>query len=124
MTNLLWIAMAGAAGTLSRYGLSRAVQNAAGAGFPYGTMVVNIAGCLFFGLVWGFFEQRLPLSDETRFIILTGFLGAFTTFSTFMFETSALIRDSQWLPALLNIAGQTLLGLACVFLGLTLARMM
>ena len=123
MTKLLWIALAGGAGTLSRYGLARVVQNAAGADFPYGTMVVNVLGCLCFGLIWGFFEQRLPLSDELRFIILAGFFGAFTTFSTFIFETSGLIRQAQWFYALFNVAGQTVAGLICVFLGLALARL-
>ncbi len=122
MQKLALIGLAGAAGALCRYGLAAAVQRLAGASFPLGTFVVNVAGCLAFGLLAGLFEGRVQVSAETRFALLTGFLGAFTTFSTYAFESSALLRDGEWLSAALNIGGQVALGLAAVVLGLNLAR--
>lgn len=122
MQKLALIALAGAAGALSRYGLASAVQRLAGASFPLGTFVVNLTGCLAFGLLTGLFEGRLHVSAETRFALLTGFLGAYTTFSTYAFESAALLRDGEWLTASLNIGGQVALGIIAVVIGLNLAR--
>jgi CrcB protein len=119
---LAWLALAGAAGTLSRYGLAGLVQRICGESFPWGTFAVNAIGCFLFGLVWTLAEERLIISGETRFIILTGFMGAFTTFSTFAFETNELLRDSEWLLAFGNLIGQNALGLVLMFLGLALGR--
>jgi CrcB protein len=120
---IAWLAVAGAIGTLCRYGLGGLVQKYCGDRFPWGTLVVNASGCLLFGIVWGLAESRLVIGSETRVILLTGFMGAFTTFSTFAFETGELLRDSQWLLATGNLVGQNMLGLVCVFLGLAVSRM-
>jgi CrcB protein len=122
----LWglIAIAGAAGTLCRFGLSGIVQRWAGEGFAWGTLVVNALGCFLFALVWTLAEPRLLISGQTRFILLTGFMGAFTTFSTFAFETGQLMRDSQWALAAVNLAGQNLLGISCLFLGMAAGRLL
>ena len=120
---LLWIALAGAAGTLARYGLAGLVQNSAKGVFPWGTMAVNLTGCLVFGLLWSAMEGRLAIRPETRIIVLVGFMGAFTTFSSFVFETGQLARDSQWLLALGNIAVQNVVGLIALFVGLLLGRL-
>jgi fluoride exporter len=122
MTKLLWLALAGVGGTLARYGLSGWVQRNAGAWFPWGTFAVNLAGCFLFGLIWSFSENRTAISAEIRTVILLGFLGAFTTFSSFAFETSQLIRDGQWMAAALNVTGQNVLGIAGLFVGLALGR--
>jgi len=119
---LAWIAVAGAIGTLCRYGLSGIVQQAFGAGFPWGTIVTNAVGCFLFALVWSLTEDRLLISAQTRFIVLTGFMGAFTTFSTFAHETSLLARDAEWLRAALNLCGQNLLGMTSVLAGWTVGR--
>ncbi len=123
MQKLLVIGFAGALGTLARYGLSGIVQRYSGATFPWGTFVVNMLGAFLFGFIWSLAEQRLVITVETRVIILSGFLGGFTTFSSFMFESSALIREAQWGLAMLNLGGQIMLGLAAMFLGLTIGRM-
>ncbi|WP_028587081.1 fluoride efflux transporter CrcB [Desulfocurvus vexinensis] len=123
MEKLVLLGLAGALGALSRYGLAGLVQRLAGGSFPAGTFVVNMVGCLLFGLVWGLAEDRAGLGPQARAVVLTGFLGAFTTFSTFMFESAALLRSSQWAYALLNIGGQNLIGLACLLAGLALARL-
>ncbi len=119
---LAWLALAGALGTLSRFGLSGLVQRVCGECFPWGTLSVNCIGCFCFGLVWSLAEERLFISGETRFIILTGFMGAFTTFSTFAFETGQQLRDSQVLTALANIAAHNFIGLGLLFAGLMLGR--
>lgn len=122
MTKLAWLAAAGALGTLARYGVGGVVQRAVGGTFPWGTLVVNAVGCLLFGLVWSLAEERLVISGEIRAILLVGFMGAFTTFSTFAFETSAMLRDAEWSFALANLLSQNVLGIACFFAGLALGR--
>ncbi len=124
LARLLLIAAAGGAGTLSRYGLSRLVLHVFGSNFPYGTLSVNLIGSFLFGLLWGYFDQHLPIvSGEWRLIILTGFMGAFTTFSTFAFETTALFQEGHYIVALTNLALQTVLGVGAVALGLSLVRL-
>lgn len=120
---LVWIALAGALGTLARYWLGGTVQRFSGGSFPWGTMVINIAGCFVFGLCWALAVERFNISGETRIIVLLGFLGAFTTFSSFIFETMELLKDSEWLLAGFNMVGQNVLGLIGLFVGWTLGRM-
>ncbi len=86
-------------------------------GFPVGTLAVNAIGCLLFGAVWAMAEHRNLLTSEVRVVVLVGFLGAFTTFSTFGFETAQMIRESQHGLAVLNVFAQNGVGIACVFLG-------
>ena len=118
------IALAGAAGTLCRYWLSGAVYDALGRDFPWGTWAVNILGSFLFGLVWVLSEERGLLSPQARILILTGFMGAFTTFSTFIFESGELLRDAQWLRLALNIGGQNAVGFAGLILGSGLGRIL
>jgi CrcB protein len=119
---LLWLGLAGGLGALSRYGLGGLVHRFYAGGFPLGTFVVNVAGCLVFGLLWGLFDARLAVSPQVRVAVLVGFMGAFTTFSTYMFEGADLLRQGQWAWALAYLGGQNLLGLAGLALGLALAR--
>ena len=119
---LLLIALAGGFGTLARYGLSGLVQRMTGATFPWGTFVVNVAGCFLFGLVWSLLEERLAVAGQWRAIVLIGFMGAFTTFSSFAYDSAGLMRDPQWGLAALNVIGQNALGLTCLFLGLAAGR--
>ena len=124
MRTILFLALGGAAGSLCRYGLSGLAHRLLGTSFPFGTLTVNLAGCLFFGAVWGLFESRVHIGPEVRLFVLTGFLGAFTTFSTYMFESAELVRGGQLALALVNMAGQTLAGLALVLTGLILGRLL
>jgi CrcB protein len=116
------LAIAGAVGTLARYWLGGVVQRLCGAGFPWGTVVINITGCLLFGLIWTLAEDRLLISPQTRVVALTGFMGAFTTFSTFAFETAQLLSGAEWLRALGNVALQNVVGVVAVMLGFALGR--
>jgi CrcB protein len=118
------IALAGSAGTLARYWLSGFVYDVLGRDFPWGTAVVNILGCFLFGLVFELGEDRMLLRTEARVVLLTGFMGAFTTFSTFVFESAGFLEDGRYLPALANVAFQTVLGFAALFAGLMLGRML
>ncbi len=124
-TKLLGVALAGAFGTVARYTLSQMVESWRPAGgFPWGTLVVNALGCFGFGLIWSVAGGRAGLSAEMRLFVLTGFLGAFTTFSTFQFETGKLLQDAQWLTALGNILGQNALGVSMLVAGVLLGRML
>ena len=123
-TKLMWLFAAGGLGALARYGLGGFVQRWYGSEWPVGTFVVNLLGCLAFGFVWTLADERLIISGETRFIILTGFMGAFTTFSTFAFETSGLLRDAQWWSAAGNVLGHNVLGVAAVIAGMALSKLL
>lgn len=122
MSKIALIALAGACGTLCRYWLSGLVYDVVGRDFPWGTWAVNITGCFLFGLVWILSEERGLLSAQARILILTGFMGAFTTFSTFIFESGGILDDGQWLKLALNLAGQNVVGFAALYLGTGLGR--
>ncbi len=122
LQKIIYLALAGAAGTLTRYWLSGFVQKNISIGFPFGTAAVNILGCLVFGLLWAVFENRLSISGQMRIIIFVGFFGAFTTFSSVMFETAQLLDESQWLWASGNILLQNALGLIGMLAGLVIGK--
>lgn len=115
--NLVVIALGGAVGALARYGLSGAVHRFTSPYFPWGTFVVNVAGCLVFGFIAGLTDERLTIDQTTRAFLLVGMLGAFTTFSTFSFETMELLRNGETTAALMNAGGQLLLGMGAMLAG-------
>jgi fluoride exporter len=118
----LLVAIGGALGAMARFGLTDVVQRLLPHRFPYGTLVVNLTGCLIFGVIAAMSEFRAPLSIETRTFLLVGVLGGFTTFSSFGYETFLLLRDGHGALAVLNVSGQVLIGTAAVWAGWTLAR--
>jgi len=120
---ILLIALAGVAGTLARYYLAGAVHDLLGREFPFGTVAVNLLGCTLFGIVWTLADERALLSPQTRIILLVGFMGAFTTFSSFIFESAVLIRDQEYLKAAVNVVGQNILGYSCFILGAACGRL-
>lgn len=129
MTKLLLLAAGGAAGTLARFGVSAAVGKwTNGHPMAFGTLAVNTIGCLFFGLVFAWIESRVdgkPSMAHGEFILLLGgFMGAFTTFSTFAFDTAVLARDHSTAHALGNIALHNGVGIAMVFVGLMAGKAM
>ncbi|MCB2192315.1 MAG: fluoride efflux transporter CrcB [Deltaproteobacteria bacterium] len=124
LSKLLLIALAGSLGTLARYSLGGLVHRLVNWPFPWGTLTVNLLGSFLFGLIWALAQERSMISAEARIIVLTGFMGAFTTFSTFMFETGELLRDSQWALAFGNLLMQNVVGLAAVFAGWAVARVL
>jgi CrcB protein len=118
------IAIGGAIGSLSRYALDGLVYRFAPASFPYGTFVVNLLGCAVFGLIIGQSEQRFAVGSPARSFWLIGLLGAFTTFSTYTFETFGLLRDGQWTRAMVNAVGQVAGGLVALWAGYTASRVL
>jgi CrcB protein len=117
------VALAGSAGAVSRYLVSRMIMISTGGAFPWGTLAVNTAGCLLFGFIWGLAESRGIGSERTRLLFLVGFLGAFTTFSSFAHETIVLLREGNRLLAAANIVAQNLAGLAAIVTGFTATRL-
>ena len=118
---ILLIALAGAAGTLARYWISGFVNRSTVA-FPWGTITVNLLGCFLFGLVWVMAEERSLLSPVARTVILIGFMGGLTTFSSLAGDTMGLLRDAQYLRAFANVALQNTAGLALLWLGIVTGR--
>ncbi len=115
------IFLGGGLGAMMRDIVSRFVYSLFFPTFPYGTMAVNVLGSFLFGFLWQLTE-RLIVSREIKALIFTGFLGAFTTFSTFSFETVNLIREGEVKFAVLNIVASVFLGLFCIFLGIFFAK--
>lgn len=118
------IGFAGALGALARYGLAQATQTLVGRSFPLGVFVVNLVGCLAFGVVYAATEERGLLAGQWRTILLAGFMGAFTTFSSFIHDTAALARFGQTGLALVNLVGQNALGFLALLLGMRLGRLL
>lgn len=116
---LLYIAAGGAVGALARYGLAGWVHGWTDDRFPWGTFAVNAVGSLLIGLALRYLES-VPVSPEFRALVTVGLLGAFTTFSTYAYETVALLRDRDWMRAGLYSLGSLGLGLAAVGVGLAL----
>jgi len=116
----LYIAAGGALGALARYGLAGWVHGWAGGGFPWGTLTVNVTGAFLLGFMARLL-QGLASGPSVRGFIVIGFLGAFTTFSTFSYETMALLRDGEWVPGALYAAGSVAVALVGTLLGLGLA---
>ena len=117
---LFLIAVFGAIGTLARYGLQGAVQTAAG--FPYGTLLVNLLGCFFLGLIGQFTLNRMVISPEMRVAIAVGFFGGFTTFSSFGWETAKMLEGGAWARASIYVGASVFVGLLLTVAGIRLAN--
>lgn len=118
----IWIAIAGALGALSRWGISLAGYALFGTGFAWGTLIANVLGCFLMGFLMHFGWIGDRLSADARTAMTVGFLGAMTTFSTFSYETVKYIEDGVWMSAIANIAANLILGLGAMVAGLFLAR--
>lgn len=121
LAKLLWIALGGALGTLARYATTVALKPWS-ASFPYGTLAVNLLGCLLIGVLHGVFADRWIAREEIRLALLVGFLGGFTTFSTFALDNAIFIERGSMIRAAVNILASNILGVALVFAGFYLAR--
>ena len=122
MERLLAVGFGGLGGTLCRYLLSGWVARRYGESFPAGTLVVNLTGCLLIGFLYHLLEERLLIDPILRTGILLGFLGAFTTFSSYGLQTFTLLRDGEFLWSGAYILASNLGGLALVWIGYMLAR--
>ncbi|HXZ19882.1 MAG TPA: fluoride efflux transporter CrcB, partial [Candidatus Acidoferrales bacterium] len=108
---ILLIAVMGAVGTLARYALQGVVQYRAGSSFPYGTLAVNLSGCLLLGFLGQLTLNRMVISPEWRIAMTIGFFGGYTTFSTFGWETAKMLQDGEWLHATVYVAASMVAGL-------------
>lgn len=122
MVKILIVALGGALGAVARYGLSGLIHRHFKGGFPVGTLAVNAVGCLAIGGLLYLVEDRSMLGPRTRLFLAIGILGSFTTFSSFGYETMELLREGAFGMALVNVAGNVILGLGAVWLGRILLK--
>ena len=121
LLNAVLVGSGGFLGAMARYGLGGLIHRQVPlTTFPLGTLAVNLLGCLAIGLIAGLMESRQVLGPEFRTFALIGILGGFTTFSTFSYETFAMMRNDQYLRVATNVGMHVVLGLALVWLGYTL----
>lgn len=123
MEKLLSVAVGGAAGALARYGTVVAYQRFAPSTFPLAILTVNVLGSLLFGLMWAYAEDRDWISENMRLLVLTGFLGSFTTFSTFAFDEAMFIRSGSWAIFVANLLISNTAALAAVFIGFRVGKL-
>ena len=119
---IIWVGVAGFCGAASRYWLDGVVTRLVGAGFPWGTFVVNLSGCFLIGLLTTVLTERLLPHPDLRVAVTIGFIGAYTTFSTFAYETLRQLQDGSVALAVANVAGSVVLGVAVAWAGVALGR--
>ncbi len=124
LQTLLPLVVGGSLGSVARWGLQRWIDGRAAStvAFPWGILAVNVLGCLCFGWLYSRFEGRAWVSEPLRLAVFTGFLGSFTTFSTFGWNTLELLRGGQAGLAFANVAASLALGLGAVWTGFALGR--
>ena len=121
-SNYIWIALGAVVGASARYFLSVLVSRNFVSAFPYGTVLINITGSLVLGFFLAFSTERALLDPRWRLLIAVGFCGSYTTFSSYAFESFALMEQGQWLLSGVNIVASNALCLAAVLAGAALAR--
>lgn len=122
MINYLIIGVGGFVGAISRYAVALWIGQKWGRSFPLGTFIVNVSGSFFIGLLMTMFTERFIVNPQWRLLLIVGFLGAYTTFSTFEYETGGLIKDGEWLIAILNVVFSVVAGFAALKLGEVIAK--
>ena len=122
MRTIVGVGLAGAVGALSRYGVEGLVSERFPGSFPWGTFVINITGSFVLGLMFVVLTERVVVSPAMRMSLTVGFVGAYTTFSTFSFETVRLIEDGALGTAALNVGATVALGLIAAWAGMMVGR--
>ena len=123
MQKYLLIALGGALGSIARYWVGSTIANRMGTKFPYGTLVINITACVIIGFSLSFLARRADLNPGWRFLVPIGFIGAYSTFSTYEWETLSTIRNGAFFLAALYAVGSFILGLAAVWGGSAIAEL-
>jgi CrcB protein len=124
MNRYVMIAVGGALGALARYQLSAFIQNRVPVGFPYGTFVVNLSGCLVMGVATALLTQRAIVHPNWRYLIPIGFIGAYTTFSTFELETFQALSEGSWMIATANVVASVVFGYVALWAGFVIGRVL
>ncbi len=124
MREIMWIAVAGAGGAVARYAVSGWAQNLFGVKFPWGTFIVNIVGCIAIGLLMHVSINSTLIPNTARLAVGVGFLGAFTTYSTFGYETVRYLEDGAWMQAGLSVGANLVFGVVAVMLGFWFGRLL
>jgi CrcB protein len=124
MIKILYLIIGGTVGTISRYGLTGLVHKALGSEFPYGTLAVNTAGCFIIGFLVALSENKFVLGVNARVLLMIGFCGAFTTFSTFMLETSNLMDNGEMMRAFMNLLLSIVIGFTVFRAGVILGEIL
>ena len=122
MMNYLIIGAGGFVGAITRYILAIWIGQRWGRSFPLGTFIINVSGSFLIGLLMTLMAERFTENPQWRLLLVVGFLGAYTTFSTFEYETGALLKDSEWLFASLNVILSVFVGFLALKLGETIAK--
>jgi len=120
--NIMIIGIGGFIGAISRYGLALWIGQRWGRSFPLGTFVINVSGSFLIGLLMTLMMERFTVNPLWRLLLVVGFLGAYTTFSTFEFETGALLKDGEWAFAMLNVILSVVVGFIALKLGEMIAK--
>jgi fluoride exporter len=118
----LLIALGGALGSIARYWVGATVTNRLGARFPYGTLVINLTACVIIGFALTFLGKRAGMSSAWRYLVPVGFVGAYSTFSTYEWETMSLLQTGGFPAAALYAFGSLILGLAAMWCGMLAAE--
>lgn len=121
--NLLLVGLGGGIGSIARYLCQKWFAENVTSPFPWGTLAVNLLGCLFIGIIYALAERSDLLSPATRLLLITGLCGGFTTFSAFAFENMQLLRSGDLLYFILYSAGSLVLGIAAVFAGIAILKL-
>ncbi|MDA8340456.1 MAG: fluoride efflux transporter CrcB [Nitrospiraceae bacterium] len=122
MINYLIIGIGGFLGAIARYAIGVWIGQKWGRSFPLGTFVINVSGSFFIGLLMSLFTERLMVNPQWRLLLVVGFLGAYTTFSTFEYETGRLIKDGEWLIASMNVVFSVFAGFIALKIGEIIAK--
>jgi CrcB protein len=122
--NLLLVGLGGGLGSIARYLCQKWFNESYPHPFPWGTFVVNLAGCFLIGIIYAVSERTFAWSPQTRLMLATGVCGGFTTFSTFAFENLALLRNGDLVYFILNITGSVVLGILAVMAGAALLKLL
>jgi CrcB protein len=121
--NILLVGLGGGIGSIARYLTQKWFAESFASPFPWGTFIVNLAGCFLIGLIYAIAEKTTVFSPQTRLLLITGLCGGFTTFSAFAFENMSLLRSGDTLYFLLYSIGSVVLGIAAVFAGIAFIKL-